>query len=88
MVINEDDTQKHILYCTELTQTIQSDLCPQTVKYDDIFSIHIEKQKKIAYIYNILVTTRNRMMDSERQPAVVPGGHIVGPMHSLNANVI
>ena len=70
------DTIPNILICPAILAQFQTtDVVKETVKYDDIYSIDVVKQKQITALYNKHLEIREMMKDSS------PAAMIAGPMH-------
>ena len=62
---NHQDTQENFLVCEKLKESFQSnEICLQEVKYDDIFSKDLKKQKCITNVYMKLVELREKLLDT------------------------
>ena len=58
----EDEDQQHILTCKVLTQNIKSnEVTKEKIKYEDIFSSDIQKQKVITVLYQELFRIREHL---------------------------
>jgi hypothetical protein len=72
---NEIDTIPHILSCSALQQNMNSqDIANNAVKYEDIFSPDLIKQKQVTELYIQLLEIRDRLINS---PPVAQ----TGPVH-------
>ena len=72
---DKTDTIPHILECISLQQNMNSqDIVNSTVKYEDIFSPEVIKQKQVTELYIQLLEIRDRLMNS---PPVAQ----TGPVH-------
>ena len=73
------DTLKNILSCKVLKQTHAShDVANSDIRYEDIFSPDISKQKQVTELYRQLLETRNKLISS---PPVAN----TGPVHRVQA---
>ena len=71
----EDDLTKHILECRVVkARHNTSEMCNDDVKYEDVFSRNVLKQKQATELYRQLLDIRDEMLNS--QPEAV-----TGPMH-------
>ena len=60
-----DEDQKHLLTCKVLTQNIKSDeITKEKVKYEDIFSSDVQKQKVITVLYQELFKIRENLSEN------------------------
>ena len=72
----EIDTLPNILTCKVLKQHhVSTDVSSSDIRYEDIFSSDILKQKQVTELYRQLLDIRNKMIDS--QPVAT-----TGPVHS------
>ena len=73
------DTLKNILSCKVLKQSHAShDVTNSDIRYEDIFSSDINKQKQVTELYRQLLETRNKIISS--QPVAN-----TGPVHRVQA---
>ena len=69
------DTLQHILTCSVLQNNLQSEaLSSQMIKFEDIYSTDIVKQKEITQLYIQLMDIREKIISS-------PPVFITGPVH-------
>ena len=73
----EDDTIQHIMECSVLRQHHKSDnVSYSDIKYTDVFSKDVAKQKQVTELYEQLLEVRTRLLDSEPDTTT-------GPVHYL-----
>ena len=73
----ETDTIEHILGCTVLRQNHTSDTISHSdIKYEDIFSSEIMKQKQATELFKELLEVRNNLLNS-------PPVATTGPVHCV-----
>ena len=73
----EDDTLQHILECTVLKSShTSSDLTCTDIRYEDVFSSDIAKQKQVTELYKQLLDTRTNLLNSQPEA-------MTGPVHRL-----
>ena len=77
LLCGSDDTIEHILECTALRSKHTSDILSQSdVKYHDIFSSNIMKQKQATELFKQLLEVRNNLLNS-------PPVATTGPVHCV-----
>ena len=73
----EDDTLDHIITCSVLrTHHTSNSLASDTVRFEDVFSTDIHKQKEITELYRQLLEQRAQLLSS--QPVAT-----TGPLHCV-----
>ena len=71
----EDDTLQHLLECNVIKiHHKSSDIAHSDIKYQDVFSEDVVKQKQVTELYQQLLKTRTILLESE--PVVT-----TGPVH-------
>ena len=78
----QDDSIPHLLSCTVLGRHHKStniSLC--NMKYEDIFSEDVRRQKSITEMFRQLLEIRNVILSQ-------PVAHTTGPMHDSNINIV
>ena len=75
LACGDTDNLSHILTCTALTsQHKSSEISQSKVKFEDIYSGNVLKQKQVTELYRQLLQIRNQLLS---QPVVS-----TGPLHS------
>ena len=66
----ENDDQQHILTCNVIQKYHKSqDITKESVKYEDLFSENINKQKAITALYVQLFDIRSKLQNSQMAPS-------------------
>ena len=72
----EVDDQPHLLSCTEISNKMETEeTAAGKIKYDDIFSNDVRKQKEITSLYLKLFKIRSRILEdknSQEAPSTTP----------------
>ena len=75
------DTIENLLSCRVLKQYhVSKEVTPDDVKYGDIFCQNISKQQKVTELYNQLLDTRSRIIES-----IPVATDDTGPVHGSQA---
>ena len=73
----EDDTLQHVLECSTIhSNHTTSDLTSSDIRYEDVFSSDIIKQKQATELYRQLLEVRENLLNSQPEA-------LTGPVHRL-----
>ena len=73
----EDDTLQHVLECSIIySNHTTSDLTSSDIRYEDVFSSDIIKQKQATELYRQLLEVRENLLNSQPEA-------LTGPVHRL-----
>ena len=75
LMCDKDDTLQHILECVILkSQHTNNMISDGDIKYQDVFSSDVVKQKQVTELYRQLLDVRTNLLDS-------PPVAVTGPLH-------
>ena len=59
---NELETQEHLMHCNEILNIFNEKYDMTGIKYKDIFSKQIKKQRNVTKLYKILIDIRSKLL--------------------------
>ena len=65
LACGDDDTLANVLACSVLQRHVQNNtVASEFIKYEDIFSNDVRKQRQVTELYSQLLTIREQLLDS------------------------
>ena len=64
---NELETQEHLIQCIPILTVLNEKYDKSGIRYDDIYSKHIKKQRSVTKLYKILIELRTKLLLKEEE---------------------